>query len=169
MFGILKILAGNLAQGPASLRFPAQAAAPDGLRGLVRMDPSRCRTCGICAYVCPSAAIVAGEGEQDYGWTYEPGRCTFCARCADRCPGQAITLDPQPAPVYRNRGDLAVTVQVPFPACPDCGRPVHQGPGDWLEAALPADAAARERLRLCLPCRRRRAQAALKSGMGGKL
>jgi formate hydrogenlyase subunit 6/NADH:ubiquinone oxidoreductase subunit I len=169
MFGILKILSGNLGSGPATLRFPQQAPVPADLRGMVRMDPGHCRTCGICAYVCPSGAIAAGEGETAYGWSYDPGRCTFCARCAERCPGRAITLDPEPVPAYRRRGELATAVQVPYPACPDCGRPVHQGPGDWLSQACPGDEGTRELLRLCLPCRRRRTQAALKSGMGGKL
>jgi len=168
MFSILKILSGNLAKGPVAMRFPEQAPAPAGLRGRVRMDPARCRACGICAYVCPSAAIVAQEAEREYRWTYDLGRCTFCARCADRCPGQAITLDPEAPAGYRSAGERITPVHLAFPACPDCGKPVHQLPGDWLAQACPRDAASRELFRLCLSCRRRHTQAALKSGMGGK-
>lgn len=167
MLGILKILKGNLAKGPASLRFPERAPSPAGLRGRVRMDPARCRTCGICAYVCPSAAIVALETEREYHWRYDLGKCTFCARCADRCPGLALTLDPEAPASYADPGERLNAVQLPFPPCPGCGRPVHQLPGDWLAQACPGDARIREMFSLCLSCRRKRTQAALKSGMGG--
>lgn len=168
MLEIFKLMAGNLGRGPVTAPFPGRVPAPDGLRGLVTLDPRRCLACGICSYVCASGAIVGSEGRQAYDWHYEPGRCTFCGRCADHCPGQALALVPEPPPSYRRRGDLAASAQVPFPPCPECGRPSRSATREWLESSLgPMDDAARERLRLCPACRRRHTQSALKAALGG--
>jgi len=168
MLGILKILTGNLVQGPATLRFPEQAPVPPGLRGLVRMQPERCLACGMCAYVCVSAAVSGADRVTEYEWHYDPGKCTFCARCADRCPGRAIALEEAPPPSYRASGELAVTLRVPYPACPQCGKPASNFTEEWLgQAFRQVGGETREVLRLCPACRRKRTQKALKTGLEG--
>ena len=137
-------------------------------RGMVRMDPCRCLACGICSYVCVSAAITAVEKQDTYEWRYEPGRCTFCARCAERCPGRALTMAPEPPPSYTSRDQLTLETSVPFQACPGCGKPNRNVTEEWLGTAFGlADDAARNSMRLCPDCRRRRTQSALKVAAGG--
>lgn len=47
----------------------------------------KCRGCGICARVCPVAAI-SGEPRQVY--TIDPEQCTKCGTCVEKCPFTAI-------------------------------------------------------------------------------
>ncbi|BDU72803.1 4Fe-4S dicluster domain-containing protein [Mesoterricola silvestris] len=169
MFHILRRLAGNLAQGPVSLRFPAEVPPPAGLRGLVRIDPGRCLACGICSYVCVSNAITGAESQGAYAWAYEPGRCTFCGRCEDHCPGSALSMDPQAPPSYTTPGELARTATVAFPACPVCGEPNPHVTEEWIGKAFGApNGETRELLRLCVRCRRRRIAQGMKQPHGGQ-
>jgi len=168
MFGMLKLMARNLAQGPGTILFPAQAPVPENLRGLVRINPERCLACGICAYVCVGGAITGGDQDGAYAWRYDPGRCTFCARCADHCPGAALSMAPEPPPSYRRPRELAVAQRVPFPPCPGCGRPTRILTGDWLGKAFGGTTPeTRDILRLCVACRRKRTQRVLKTAAGG--
>ena len=167
MFRVLRLMAGNLSKGPATIPFPGQVPAPDLFRGAVRLEPSRCLACGMCAYVCVSRAITGEDRTGEYHWSYDPGRCTFCARCADRCPGEALSMEPIPLDPYRQQGGLAREVAVPLPVCPDCGQPVRNTPEAWLHAAFgQVDERTRELARLCVRCRRRRLQRGMKASRG---
>jgi ferredoxin len=169
MFSMLKLMARNLVKGPATIRCPGQVPVPDGLRGLVRMDPERCLACGICAYVCVGGAITGSEQDGVYVWRYDPGRCTFCARCADQCPGRALALAPEPPPSYRRPQELSVAQRVPFPPCPGCGRPTRILTAEWLGRAFGATTPeTRDLLRLCVACRRKATQRVLKAAAGGE-
>lgn len=169
MLRVLKLMSGNLANGPSTVRFPGQVAAPAEFRGLVRIESSQCLACGICAYVCVSRAITGREQESHYQWSYDPGRCTFCARCADRCPGRALALTPDPAPAYAARGELAVEVPVPLPVCPECGRPSRNTTETLLRSAFEhIDEKTRQLAELCPRCRRRRLQQGMKTFAGGQ-
>ena len=162
MLPILGLMADNIANGPSTVRFPGIVPAPNGFRGLLHIDASHCLACGMCAYVCVSDAITGLEQAESYQWSYEPGRCTFCARCVERCPGQALAMAAEPAPSYAQRGALALTVQVPFPACPDCGKPTRNATDEWLRSAFGnVDDKVRDLARLCARCRRRQVQRGL--------
>ena len=165
MLRVLNLLAGNLSQGPSTLPFPSQVPTPGDFRGLVRLDPSRCLTCGICAYVCVSRAITGLEQGSAYLWSYDPGRCTFCARCRERCPGRALSMDPAPMPPYARQGDLYTEIAVERPACPECGKPAHAPTEAWLQTAFgQVDDRTRRLVRLCVRCRRRQLQRGMKAG-----
>ncbi len=49
-----------------------------------------CTGCGICADVCPAAAI---EMPRELAYPQpRPGRCTGCMACLDECPFDAIEV-----------------------------------------------------------------------------
>lgn len=162
MPAILRVIADNLAGGRVTVRLPGRVPPPPGYRGRVRIDPSRCVACGVCAYVCVSDAITGETGAAAYAWTYDPARCTFCGRCVDRCPGVALRQEAEPLPACPRPGDLAERQVVTFPTCPECGttsRPITE---ELVRRAFdtPNDDT-RDRLRLCERCRRRRLQRSL--------
>jgi Fe-S-cluster-containing hydrogenase component 2 len=159
---MLWLIAGNLADGPATVRLPDSVPPPSRYRGRVILDPSRCLACRICAYVCVSDAITGAEEDAAYAWAYEPGRCTFCARCLDRCPGDALVMASEAPPAYFRLGELGVRHLVPFPVCPECGAPVRPVSEELLGRAfehLTDDI--RDLARRCERCRRRRLQRSL--------
>lgn len=165
---IFTLVSRNFRRRPQTFRFPDRPHPAGEFRGLVRIDPDKCLTCGICDYVCVSGAITVVSRENDCAWSYDPGRCTFCGRCVDHCPGEALSHEEDRAPVYESQGALSQTTIVEYPACVECGRPAlpfserllaiaHEEISDEL----------RHRTRLCDRCRRRRSQAALRKGIDG--
>jgi hydrogenase-4 component H len=166
---ILSLIAANLRRGPATVRFPAEVAPPRDYRGPVQIETGRCVACGVCAYVCPSAAISVADRTDHCDWSYDPGRCTFCGRCADLCLGHALSMEERPAPAYATPGALAQTHTVPYPACPECGNPARPISRELLARALPeVSGELLSRSRLCERCRLRKSQRALLSGMVGE-
>lgn len=168
MFRILKVIGGNAARAPVTVRLPGAVPAPEGFRGRVVLAPARCVACGTCAYVCVSGAITGLEAEGGYAWAYEPGRCAFCARCLDHCPGRALSMEEAAAPAYGRPGELHAEVRVPFPPCPDCGAPTRPATEELLGRAFGPNVGpgAREAARRCERCRRRLIQRSLALGAG---
>ena len=58
-----------------------------GYTDKVRIDPSKCIGCGICAKNCPTQNIKIADGKAAAN-----NQCTMCYRCVNYCPKQAITL-----------------------------------------------------------------------------
>lgn len=165
---IWKLVGGNLRHGPKTLRFPQQPQPAAGFRGVVRMDPTRCLTCGICDHVCVSGAVHITSRDDDCLWSYDPGRCTFCGRCVDHCPGTALRHSDEEVPAYSQRRSLEHVVVVAYPRCVVCGQPAMPLPERLLlETQGLVCEELRQRSRLCDRCRRRRSQAALKTGLDG--
>jgi formate hydrogenlyase subunit 6/NADH:ubiquinone oxidoreductase subunit I len=165
---ILRLIAGNLGRGPATIRLPGSVPVPPGFRGRVLLEPARCLACGLCAYVCVSDAITGREdGGGGYGWEYDPGRCAFCARCVDHCPGHALAMASEPTRPYLEPGELAVRERIAFPPCPDCGAPARPATPQLLGLAFehPTEHT-RELVRRCERCRRRRQQRGLAAAAG---
>jgi Pyruvate/2-oxoacid:ferredoxin oxidoreductase delta subunit len=65
-------------------------------RGLLRVDQSECKGCGMCAEACPPRAIRMGEQLNHYGYrtaSYAGSGCTGCGVCFMVCPEPgAITV-----------------------------------------------------------------------------
>jgi len=59
------------------------------------VDPKRCTRCGLCAKLCPVAAIRMGDEGPE--WT---DACQSCQRCVGYCPVQAIHVPGKPAEPY---------------------------------------------------------------------
>jgi formate hydrogenlyase subunit 6/NADH:ubiquinone oxidoreductase subunit I len=160
MRSILRVIADNVKGGTATVRLPGSVPVPEGFRGRVIIDPTRCLACGMCAYVCVSDAVTGSNEAKSYVWAYDPGRCTFCARCVDRCTGHALSMEPAPAPIYTKPGELRVEFAIALPLCPQCGAPSRPVTDDLLnlafDHAVPDDT--RVLVKLCERCRRRRLQ-----------
>ena len=164
---IFNLITGNAIQGPQSLRFPERHTPTPFYRGRVVMDPAKCLACGICDYVCVSAAIEVTPGEGQCEWTYDPARCTYCGRCVDHCPGAALTQADDRGPSYGRPGELAEKVTVIYPSCPECGKPAIPFNDAVLGVAFKdVTAQLRERVHLCDRCRRKATVTALKKGFG---
>lgn len=58
-----------------------------GYKDKLKIDPSKCIGCGICAENCPTKNIRIENGK-----AVASAKCTMCYRCVDYCPKQAITL-----------------------------------------------------------------------------
>lgn len=58
-----------------------------GYTDKVRIDPSKCVGCGICAKNCPTQNIKIEGGK-----AVASSKCTMCYRCINHCPKQAMTL-----------------------------------------------------------------------------
>ncbi|KAF5087697.1 ATP-binding protein [Methanoculleus horonobensis] len=90
------------------LLFHPRRLTTEEFRGLAaaRIDPERCRDCGICADHCRFGAIVRNDG-----WEVETLHCEGCAVCTYVCPMGAVSMEPRPCgEIYTSatdRGNLA--------------------------------------------------------------
>ena len=58
-----------------------------GYTDKLKIDPSKCIGCGLCAKNCPTQNIRIEDGK-----AVSSNQCTMCYRCVDFCPKQAVTL-----------------------------------------------------------------------------
>jgi 2-oxoglutarate ferredoxin oxidoreductase subunit delta len=67
-------------------------------RGLLRVDETECKGCGLCIEACPPRVIGLSEGLNHYGYrtaVYAGTGCTGCGICFLACP------EPGALTVYR--------------------------------------------------------------------
>ena len=161
---IFSFLIKNLRMRPVTLRLPEEVPYPKDFRGPVKMQGEKCIGCGLCAYVCVSAAIRVIEHEDHCEWTYAPGRCTFCAQCVNVCSGQALLMESLSTPSYFRAQALDEVHRVPYPPCPECGRPTPPAREAVLARAFKeVTPEVRARSQLCARCRRKASQRELVS------
>lgn len=82
-----------LLRRPITLRYPEVIEErPEGYRGIVLYDYSKCIGCSLCAQICPARAIkmyrVPDDKRPRPG--YNLSRCIFCGFCVDICPTEAL-------------------------------------------------------------------------------
>lgn len=163
MTNILTLMTSNIRKRPVTLRFPDRPKPSVRYRGAVQFDPAKCLTCGICEYVCVSAAITVDRNETDCEWSYDAGRCTFCGRCVRYCPGEALSQQEERPSAYEVSGGMEERHTVEYVACSSCGRPTMPFNETMLAQAFTAVTdEVRSRTRLCEKCRTRIAQDAVK-------
>lgn len=107
-----KLLCKTTARRPITVLYPYEALwNPDNYRGRPGLDFNACLGCGMCARMCPCAAIILVDTPDDNGKTVSRpqinmGRCSFCAYCAEYCPVDAMTVTPIVELAEYTRADL---------------------------------------------------------------
>jgi 2-oxoglutarate ferredoxin oxidoreductase subunit delta len=61
-----------------------------------RIDPDRCKGCGLCVAVCPKNVLEISKEVNLKGYfpAYQarPEDCVYCTTCCIMCPDVAITI-----------------------------------------------------------------------------
>jgi NADP-reducing hydrogenase subunit HndC len=52
------------------------------------IDPSKCKSCGLCTKVCPMNCI---SGEKKVPYVIDQAKCVKCGACMEKCPFKAIS------------------------------------------------------------------------------
>ncbi len=110
----------NLFQKPMTVKFPHESIPiPGGYRGEHGFDIDKCRSCGLCANICPNKAIKMVKAPEEYGEKYprlypqiDLGKCCFCGLCQDVCPTKAIKLTKN---VFLSTFDSKEVIKNPIP------------------------------------------------------
>ena len=53
----------------------------------IKINPDLCKSCGICAKLCPTTAI---RGEKKVPYEIDQSKCLKCGACVEKCPFKAI-------------------------------------------------------------------------------
>ena len=53
----------------------------------IKINPDICKSCGICAKLCPTTAI---RGEKKVPYEIDQSKCLKCGACVEKCPFKAI-------------------------------------------------------------------------------
>lgn len=85
----------NAFSKPATIAYPrGEADIPQGLRGRLVYDASRCINCTMCMRDCPTGAIaIENRGTKEAPEMHaflNTGRCIFCCQCVDTCPKKCL-------------------------------------------------------------------------------
>ena len=56
----------------------------------IKINPEICKSCGICAKICPATCI---RGEKKVPYEIDQTKCLKCGACIEKCPFKAIYKD----------------------------------------------------------------------------
>lgn len=73
---------------------PADVVLSTRLWGSVWIEGDQCRSCRLCAVLCPTGALEKVEDPKTHamGLRHTPAMCVQCGCCEDACPGKVLTL-----------------------------------------------------------------------------
>jgi len=113
-----------LRAGKVTLPYPlAPMEAPEGFRGRVTLDVSKCIGCGGCAEVCPTRLIkISDPSPEKRILEFELERCVHCGRCEEVCPEGAITLSREFETATTDNKQLRLRAEIFMGPCQRCGR-----------------------------------------------
>lgn len=86
----------------------------------IKVDPSKCQSCGTCVKFCPTGAITVEDGEVAQ---INTDICVGCGACANVCPESSITLQRKLGPIVKTKeltanDDICVACGVCEENCP---------------------------------------------------
>lgn len=90
-----------------------------GRNGL-HFTPSRCSSCGLCAYVCPTGAVSTLDSDKGYLRRFDLTSCIYCGMCEGACPTQAIKLTVNQVATRPQAAMMLVEGEVAATPCPKC-------------------------------------------------
>lgn len=141
----------------APVKQPTAPLPPGAPFGDVQVDRSACTLCMACVSVCPTRALMAGNGVPQLN--FNESTCVQCGLCATACPEHAIMLAPRYLYDPEQRRRARVLNEEPAFQCVSCGKPfatrsviermTERLKGHWMfqgESAL-------RRLQMCEDCR----------------
>jgi len=113
-----------LRAGVVTLPYPlVPMEAPEGFRGRVVLEVSKCIGCGGCAEVCPTRLIrVSDPSPEKRVLEFDLERCVHCGRCEEVCPEGAIRLSQEFETATGDTRQLRVRAEVFMGPCQRCGR-----------------------------------------------
>ncbi len=136
----------------------SEVAMPDGAPfGAVTIDVDGCTLCLACVGACPTDAL--GDNPDTPMLRFTEQACIQCGLCRATCPEKVITLTPRISFDPAARSQILLKEEEPF-ECVSCGKPF--GAKSSVERTLErladhpmfaGDAAALQRLRMCVECR----------------
>ncbi len=56
----------------------------------IKINPDICKSCGICAKICPATCI---SGQKKVPYVIDQSRCLKCGACIEKCPFKAIAKE----------------------------------------------------------------------------
>ncbi len=63
---------------------------------ILKIDPERCKACGLCMHFCPVGGLEYSEEFNSAGYhparQTNPEKCTGCRQCIIMCPDVAIEM-----------------------------------------------------------------------------
>ena len=95
---------------------------PEGFRGKIDIDETKCIACGGCANVCPSRLIRFYDNNIETRMEFILDRCTYCGRCAEVCPEEAIQMTLEFETSTNDKTDLYIEQDIYMATCARCGR-----------------------------------------------
>ncbi|MBD3373587.1 4Fe-4S dicluster domain-containing protein [candidate division KSB1 bacterium] len=102
--------------------FGSGAEIPEGFRGKLDIDETRCIGCGGCANVCPSRLIRFYDDGERTRMEFILDRCTYCGRCEEVCPEDAIAMTIEFETSTNDKTDLYIEQDIYMATCARCGR-----------------------------------------------
>lgn len=93
---LLKEAIKSFVKKPVTIPYPIkETSVPDGYRGLLSFDITKCIGCGLCSQVCPTGTIRMIPDERTKTKRrplFELAKCVFCGSCVEVCPRKAISF-----------------------------------------------------------------------------
>lgn len=83
----------------------------------------QCTSCGVCAAICPQAALSKKENGDELTLVYEPYKCVRCQRCVNICNPKALSFNTKPLSHRFFTGKVLIHKGSPR-HCTRCGKQV---------------------------------------------